>query len=101
MFTAVNAHTAKNNDGVVVTLGKVVRYHEEGRVLELGSMLCPPYSKDYEALFTIYYPDEVKWLEPHHEEPIGHDTGKRIERCLVEALHALNCEVHFTTPVKG
>lgn len=101
MFKPIGTQEAKNEEGVIVEIdGYVLRYIDGGRVLEFGSEPAMPTSKKYGALFNVYFPvTQLRWQEPYQNEEIKLEKSLQIEKQIEEALHSLNCDVCFTTPI--
>lgn len=93
MFKPINSHSATNDAGVMVSVGNIVRYKHGERVMDFSATLSPALSEEYSALFNVYTPASPRWEAPYEAEPV--DT-RMVTRHVIEALHALNCEVEFT-----
>jgi hypothetical protein len=101
MFKPIGTQEAQNEEGVIVEIDAyILRYIHGEHVLEFGSEPGMPTSKIYDALFNVYFPtSQLCWLAPYQGEVIALEKSLKIEKYIKDALHALNCEVNFTTPI--
>ncbi len=97
MFTPVTSRKAQSPDGAAITIeGWIIHCKEGERLMGFPAQLCAPLSREYEALYMIYFPLDARWQAPHHDEQVDYATVQRVKQHLIEGLHALNCEAEFT-----